>query len=110
MRTLVLMIVAGALTGCNYSGPQKHTAPIGANAVIVMTPAQFPDMYANLGPAEFARANALSKAAARKGASDRACDRVDMVSVSFLSVPSNLTWLVDCTNGARLFIDDVDLR
>lgn len=104
MRTYIFLAML-LTAGCS-----KHCAEIDPGAVSVMTIEHWPGMYAALGPAAFARANAKMQAAADFAAADAGCDRIDYVGVSQSgSRPDRIEWFVDCGSDYRVRLSEDDL-
>ena len=111
MLRVTVVGLALALAACGGSAPTAHhAAEIDPDAVIEMTPDGFPKMYERLGATDFARANVLSRTAARKASGDESCDRVDLVGVSDASSSAAIEIYVDCKNGQRFRYGEADLR
>ena len=83
---------------------------INEYALMEMTQKSFPKMYSRLGANAFKRANNLIKPAALKALESPKCDRVDTVSFSEKSTSKNIRYFVDCQNGERILVDEVDLK
>jgi len=79
-------------------------------AIMEMTPKSFPKMYSRIGATAFKRANILIKPAALKALESPKCDRVEIVSFSEKSTSKNIRYFVDCQNGERILVDEVDLK
>lgn len=114
IRKAPIAMVSTTLMACGSQStehvhPGSHEPVILPEAIIPMTPAQFPRFYAGFGPAAFNRANARTEEAARAIASDPRCDALEMIGVADRSTAGQIHWVGDCTNGYRGRVSEDEL-
>lgn len=72
----------------------------------LMTKADYPKMYKQLGPAKFDAANSLMSWAALAAANSKQCSEVTDIGVSDKSTRRAVLWFVDCKNSERFMISE----
>lgn len=84
---------------------------IDSSAVTPITKEEYPKLYAAWGKSGFKRINDLLPLAAEKAALSPSCDKVSYVGVSERSVlKKEIIFFVDCENGERFYISELDLK
>ena len=72
----------------------------------LMTKADYPKMYKQLGPAKFDAANSLMSWAALAAANSKQCSEVTDIGVSDKSTRRAVLWFVGCKNSERFMISE----
>lgn len=104
--SLLLVFVAALSTGVVVAAPK-----VAEGAVVPITRAQYPKLFAEWGSQGIQRINKLAPLAAKKAAESPECDQVEIVEVSDRSIArKNVVFFVDCANSKRFYIDEGDLK
>lgn len=72
----------------------------------LMTKADYPKMYKQLGPTKFDATNSLMSWAALAAANSKQCSEVTDIGVSDKSTRRAVLWFVDCKNSERFMISE----
>lgn len=84
------------------------TAPIEPGAIRHYPAWEYPKLYERLGEIAFARANRRTGEAAGVAARAAGCDAVIAAGVARRSTADALAWEVDCRNGRRIVVREVN--